>query len=626
MATSPSPSPKDPTGKRKLDYATAEAGNPFVGGWYLDPSAAVFADGVFWVYAVPHSSDAIDAFSSPDLIHWTKHARVFAIGSVAWADDNQKTETKVEGLRLKSPTPVERNGRFYLYFTVLHEQRGDENGESVGGGGIGVAVSDSPSGPFVDALGKPLINAVAKPRGQDVFIDRRRTLAKKGKEEKMKIYIVFGGHGHGHGRANIALLNEDMVSLSEFDDDEDAETAVMRADKRRTFKEIAFPSKRFRDGIKMFERKGTYYLLWSEEGDGSNGNSNSSIAYAMADNPLGPFTSFNINDEKGTETDNTILKPDPAVALDPGHASVIKVPVPDSEEGEDIWYIFYHRRPLSQGSKHACTVLAYDRLHFKDDHPPSSWTEKQRRAAAIKPVEMLVRDDFSDGAMLAWTPYGGSWSVRNQRLTSSQGMALLDTDFSSLVLDARIASFGPAGGHPGLLFRVSDLTPPNPTSTSASWKYKGYKAAISPGTGSGIITLGKADMGTFTDLAQVRYKGDDMELGTEYSVRVVAVGREISVFVEDMETPVIRYTDGDEDDGDGESGKEKGNDGKDGINDGIESRTGSSWFKSGKTGVRSYNSDATFGNFSVSRPGQQGTGTTEVKIHLDLRSCGGVGG
>jgi len=44
---------------------------------------------------------------------------------------------------------VERNGKFYFYVPLAKKG---------GGEAIGVAVSDSPTGPFKDALGKPLID------------------------------------------------------------------------------------------------------------------------------------------------------------------------------------------------------------------------------------------------------------------------------------------------------------------------------------------------------------------------------------------------------------------------------------------------------------------------------------
>ncbi|KAI8947778.1 putative glycosyl hydrolase [Xylaria longipes] len=485
MSTVTGTAPGEP--QATLNYTTSEAGNPFVEGWYADPGSAIY-DGVFWVY--PTSSYAyeeqtyIDAFSSPDLINWTKHPNVLTISNVAWA-------TKA----LWAPTPISRNGKYYLYFSANDIQE-DEAGKV---GGIGVAVADKPEGPFIDAIGKPLIGSYhngAQPIDQDVFID----------DVDGKAYIYYGGHSH----ANVAILNEDMISIGTFDDG-------------TTFKEIT--PKTYVNGARMFKRNGIYYFMWSE---GSWTGPDYCISYAMADNPLGPFDGL-----------ATILQQDSAVATGTGHNSVIHVPE------TDIWYILYHRRPLSETERDHRT-LAYDRMYFNDD-------------GTIQPIAMLVKDNFADGAMLDWTTYGGEWSVEGKRLTAKDtvgGMAMLDTNFTDQVFDATVATIK-GNGHPGLLFRVTELS-------RTTHKYKGYKAAISP---SGVITLGKADLGTFTDLAQTRM---DMVLGKEYHVRVVAIGSDIKIFVDDMDKAKIQCTD--------ES------------------------FVTGANGVRVFNAAAQFGSVSVAKP------------------------
>ena len=132
---------------------------------------------------------------------------------------------------------------------------------------------------------------------------------------------------------------------------------------------------------------------------------------------------------------------------------------------------------------------------------------------------------------------------------------MLDTNFSDQVFDATIATTG-GNGHPGLLFRVTELS-------AETHKYKGYKAALSP---QGVITLGKAFLGTFTDLAQTRM---NME-ASENHVRVTAIGSEITIFVNNMDKPKLVFTDDS--------------------------------FNTGANGVRVFNSAAKFGFISVARP------------------------
>ena len=68
--------------------AKATSGNPIFPGWYADPEGAVFEDR-YWVYptysARYEAQVFFDAFSSPDLIHWTKHSRILDTNRVTWA-------------------------------------------------------------------------------------------------------------------------------------------------------------------------------------------------------------------------------------------------------------------------------------------------------------------------------------------------------------------------------------------------------------------------------------------------------------------------------------------------------------------------------------------------------------
>ncbi len=148
-----------------------------------------------------------------------------------------------------APAPVERNGKYYLYFAANDIQ------SDAALGGIGVAVSDRPEGPYKDAIGRPLIAQFhngAQPIDQDVFID-----------DDGQAYMYYGGWGH----ANVVKLNPDMTSLGTFPDGS-------------TYKEIT-PAD-YVEGPQMFKRGGKYYLMWSE---GGWTGPDYSVSYAMADSP-----------------------------------------------------------------------------------------------------------------------------------------------------------------------------------------------------------------------------------------------------------------------------------------------------------------------------------------------------
>ena len=225
---------------------TIRAGNPVIPGWYADPEGAVF-DNTFWIYptfsAKYEEQTFLDAFSSPDLLHWTKHERVLDKGNISWARR-----------AMWAPAIVEKDDQYFLFFSANDIQNSDQLG------GIGIAVSGKPQGPFKDYLGKPLIDKFhngAQPIDQFVF-----------KDIDGQYYIIYGGWRH----CNIALLAPDFKSIVPFSDG-------------TMFKEIT-PDK-YVEGPFMFIRGGKYYFMWSE---GGWTGPDYSVAYAIADSPLTPTT------------------------------------------------------------------------------------------------------------------------------------------------------------------------------------------------------------------------------------------------------------------------------------------------------------------------------------------------
>jgi GH43 family beta-xylosidase len=463
------------------DHETAVAGNPFVDGWYADPDVAVY-EGKYWVYPTssrPYDEQTyLDAFSSDDLVHWTKHPNVLTVANVSWARR-----------AVWAPAPVQRNGKYYLYFGANDIQSNAELG------GIGVAVADRPEGPYVDAIGKPLIGQFvngAQPIDQDVFVD-----------DDGQAYMYYGGWQH----ANVVKLNSDMTSLGTFADGS-------------TYKEIT-PAN-YTEGSQVFKRGGKYYLMWSE---GGWTGPDYSVSYAMSDSATGPFTKV-----------DKILTQDAAVAKGSGHNSVLNVP------GTDIWYIVYHRRPLSETDANH-RQLALDRMRFNAD-------------GTIQHVKMGVQDNFADGNAVGWKTYGSAWSAAggSYRATASAGgKALLDTNFSDATYDADV-TIESGSGDAGVVFRATQ-----PAVGTDS--YRGYYAGL---TTTGKVVLGKAS-NNWTQLAAAPLT---VRPGTSYHVRVETAGATIKVSVDGT----LRLT-----------------------------VTDSTW-TSGANGVRVFNTAAAFDNVAVTRP------------------------
>ena len=130
------------------------SGNPILPGWYADPEGVIFGD-EYWIYATLSDIDLpdgrepgtekntraihpvynvqtyMDAYSSKDLVHWTKHPKVLSIENIPWLE-----------FALWAPAVVEKDGKYYLFFGANDIQNNEQCG------GIGVAVADRPEGPF----------------------------------------------------------------------------------------------------------------------------------------------------------------------------------------------------------------------------------------------------------------------------------------------------------------------------------------------------------------------------------------------------------------------------------------------------------------------------------------------
>lgn len=278
------------------------AANPVFPGWYADPEGVIFGN-EYWIYptySAPYGEQVfLDAFSSPDLVTWNKHSRVLDTNAVTWARR-----------AMWAPAAIEKDGRYFLFFSANDIQNDQQLG------GIGVAVADKPAGPFKDYLGKPLVDRFhngAQPIDQFVFQDRDG-----------QHYLIYGGWRH----CNIAKLRADFRGFDPFPDG-------------TTFKETT--PEGYVEGPFMFLKDGKYYFMWSE---GGWTGPDYSVAYAIADSPLGPFKRI-----------AKVLQQDPQVATGAGHHSVIKVP------GRDEWFIVYHRRPLGdREGNHRVTCI--ERMEF----------------------------------------------------------------------------------------------------------------------------------------------------------------------------------------------------------------------------------------------------------------------
>lgn len=265
--------------------------NPALKGLYADPDI-IYSNktGKYYIYPTSDgytgwSGTYFKTFSSDDLKQWKDEGTILTLGKdVKWADRNAW-----------APCIIERKAgdsyKYYYYFTAAQK--------------IGVAVSDHPTGPFVDS-GKPLLSS--RPEGMkhgqvidpDVFHD----------PVSDKYYLYWG-----NGFLAVAELNDDMTSIKE------GSTRI-----------ITPRGGEFREGAHVFYRKGTYYFMWSVDDTRS---ADYRVKYGTSTSPTGPIT---------LAENPLILQKDPKAGIyGTGHHSTIRVP------GKDEWYIVYHRFNYPKG-------------------------------------------------------------------------------------------------------------------------------------------------------------------------------------------------------------------------------------------------------------------------------------
>lgn len=298
---------------KSFKVSAQQNNNPVLNGFYADPEI-IYSHKTNKYYLYPTSDGFtgwsgtyFKTFSSPDLVNWTDEGVIVDLKKdVSWANRNAWAPTAIE-------KKINEEYKYFYYFTAAQK--------------IGVAVSDNPTGPFVDS-GKALI--AEKPKGikggqeidPDVFTD----------PVSGKSYLYWG-----NGYMACAELNKDMVSL-----------------KKNTIK-IMTPDKTFREGAEVFYRKGKYYFLWSEDDTRSP---NYRVRYATSNSPTGKL---NIPEN------NIVIEKKPEIGIyGTGHNSVIQKP------GTDIWHIVYHRfnRPngITMGSAAGFNrEVCIDKLEFNAD-------------------------------------------------------------------------------------------------------------------------------------------------------------------------------------------------------------------------------------------------------------------
>ncbi|UOQ67580.1 glycoside hydrolase family 43 protein [Hymenobacter volaticus] len=159
--------------------STAPTGNPIIKQKYTADPAAFVHKGTVYLYTGHDEAPARQeryvmhdwlVFSSTDMVNWTEHPSPLAVKDFTWAKDDAWASQVIE-----------RNGKFYWYAAVEHA--------TINGKAIGVAVSDSPTGPFKDARGSALISSDMTPDDKISWADIDPSVWI---DEKGQAYLFWG--------------------------------------------------------------------------------------------------------------------------------------------------------------------------------------------------------------------------------------------------------------------------------------------------------------------------------------------------------------------------------------------------------------------------------------------------
>ena len=239
-----------------------KAQNPIVQTNYTADPAPMVHDGTVYLYTTHDEDKTVRNFftmndwrcySSTDMVNWTDHGAILNFKDFSWSRGDAW-----------AGQCIYRNGKFYLYAPVNQKN---------GGNAIGVAVSDSPTGPFKDAIGAPLLVGYG-------YIDPT-------------VYIDDNGQAYlywGNPFLWYVKLNQDMISY----DQKVGVVQVPMTEKSFKLRTIdahkTFAWAKSIDGSASHSVKGTsdkYYWYVSAIDKATN---KKVIGVAVGDKAIGPFT------------------------------------------------------------------------------------------------------------------------------------------------------------------------------------------------------------------------------------------------------------------------------------------------------------------------------------------------
>lgn len=311
---------------------------PLIDNMYTaDPSAHVF-EGKLYIYpshdveSVVEEDDSGAHFNMRDYHVYsmdspggeiTDHGKVLDIDDVPWAKR-----------QMWAPDAAAKDGKYYFYFPAKDK---DDIFR------LGVAVGDSPAGPFTPEE-EPMVGsfsidpAVFKDDDGQHYIYWGGIWGGQLQKWRTGEYVSTGDSPYADEPAEdepaiapqVAKLSDDMLQFGESPKD------ILILDQEGNPITAGDHDRRFFEAAWIHKHSGVYYFSYST-GDTHN------IAYATGDSPYGPFTYQGV-----------LLKP---VQGWTNHHSVVKM--------DDQWYVFYHDTQLS-GQTHLRNIKMAPLNHLPD--------------------------------------------------------------------------------------------------------------------------------------------------------------------------------------------------------------------------------------------------------------------
>ena len=273
-------------------------------------------------------------FSSENLTDWTDHGMIVTQNKVPWVRPNSYS--------MWAPDCVYRNGKYYFYFP---------SSPNAGGGfAVGVAIADSPEGPFI-----PEPEPIKGINGIDPCV----LLASDG-----NAYIFWG-----NGRC--AKLKDNMKELA----DDNPKSTVKFGNREMEMIGVncleGLPNRQA-EGPFAFEYNGNYYLTYPYVRQNTE-----VLGYAMSKNPMGPY------EYKG------LIMAEHANGCWTNHHSIINY------KGQ--WYLFYHHNDFSPSDDKRRSVCI-DKLTFNADGTIQEVKPTMRGVGINKATEKIEIDRYSEAS------------------------------------------------------------------------------------------------------------------------------------------------------------------------------------------------------------------------------------